>query len=94
VLFSSCWAANAAVFDALATLAEQAGRPLTVFSDRLNHASIIDAIRAQRDAVAHLVRYDRADLKGLQQQLAARAQDTVPVIVTDGVFSLEADQTP
>lgn len=94
VLFSSCWTANAAVFAALATLAEQARRPLTVFSDRLNHASIIDAIRAQRDTVAHVVRYDRAHLDVLQQQLAAQAQDTVPVIVTDGVFSMEGDQAP
>jgi len=94
VLFSSCWTANAAVFAMLATLAEQARRTLAVYSDRLNHASIIDGIRAQRDAVTHLARYDRADLGDLERQLAARSESVISIIVTDGVFSMEGDQAP
>ncbi|AHH99021.1 hypothetical protein KALB_5659 [Kutzneria albida DSM 43870] len=95
VLHSSCWAANAAVFATLTVLANQARRPLAVFSDRLNHASIIDGIRAQRSAVAHLVLYDHhAGLDDLRHGLTTVPTDAVKVIVTDGIFSMEGDQAP
>ncbi|KAB2340154.1 aminotransferase class I/II-fold pyridoxal phosphate-dependent enzyme [Actinomadura rudentiformis] len=94
VLHGSCWTANAAIFAALAALTEQGNTRLAVFSDRLNHASIIDAIRAQRRAVARMVLYGHEDLDGLRHQLAQPADGTVKVIVTDGVFSMEGDLAP
>ena len=95
VLHGSCWAANGAVFAALAALAETAGQRLAVYSDRLNHASIIDGIRAQHRAVARLGLYRHDDgLDGLSRQLAEPPPDAVPVIVTDGVFSMEGDLAP
>ena len=51
--FVSCWTANAALLDALCD--ERTG----VFSDRLNHASIIDGIRLARPA--HKAVYEHAD---------------------------------
>jgi len=94
VLFSSCWTANAAVFAALSALAARSGNALGVFSDRHNHASIIDGIKAQRDKRSQLFRYDRENLDELGRQLAATPPDTIKVIVTDGVFSMEGDQAP
>ena len=45
-LHSSSWTPNAAVFGGLAELGRRDDRSLAVFSDRLSHASIVDAIRA------------------------------------------------
>ena len=46
VLFPSGFQANLAVVQALATLADRAGRPVRFFLDKLCHASLIDAARA------------------------------------------------
>ncbi|MTD58916.1 aminotransferase class I/II-fold pyridoxal phosphate-dependent enzyme [Amycolatopsis pithecellobii] len=94
VLYGSCWTANAAVFEVLATLARQAGRTLAVFSDRLNHASIIDGISAQRKAVSELTRYDHDDHAVLVDALGRAPADALKIVVTDGVFSMEGDQAP
>lgn len=95
VLHGSCWTANAAVFGALATLAQRAGTTMAVFSDRLNHASIIDATRAQRQTVSRLGLYDHGDdLDDLRDQLGGLEDGAVKVIVTDGVFSMEGDEAP
>lgn len=94
VLFSSCWTANAAVMAALASLAGQAGTTLEVFSDRLNHASIIDAIRAQRSAIGGLHRYDHGQLDSLRDALGASPSGLQRVVITDGVFSMEGDLAP
>jgi glycine C-acetyltransferase len=95
-LFSSCWTANAGVFELLARLAQGERRPLVVFSDRLNHASIIDAIRSQRRVISHLGTFDHhdAELSGLEHELETQPADSIKVIVTDGVFSMEGDQAP
>ena len=85
VLHSSCFDANAGVFEALL------GESDAVISDKLNHASIIDGIRlckAQRFVYEHL---DMADLaKKLRE--AKSAQNIL--IATDGVFSMDADIAP
>lgn len=94
-LLGSCWTANAAIFAALAELAIQASTTLSVFSDRSNHASIIDAIGAQRRAVSHLGLFAHDDgLADLGRQLAGVGAASTKVIVTDGVFSMEGDQAP
>lgn len=94
VLYSSCWTANAAVFEVLAGLAADADNTLAVFSDRLNHASIIDGVQAQRRRVSQVELYDHHHLDDLAGLLAARPSQAVKVIVTDGVFSMEGDQAP
>ncbi|MEU8225056.1 aminotransferase class I/II-fold pyridoxal phosphate-dependent enzyme [Kribbella sp. NPDC048915] len=95
VLHGSCWNANAAVFGTLAELARRSDTTLAVFSDRLNHASIIDAIRTVRPEVSHLSTYEHADgIDDLRDQLERHAPGAVRVIVTDGVFSMEGDQAP
>ncbi|MGI5127937.1 aminotransferase class I/II-fold pyridoxal phosphate-dependent enzyme [Pseudonocardia sp. CA-107938] len=92
VLHPSCWTANAGVLGVVSGLARRDGRPLALFSDRLNHASIIDGIRAQRAAV-DLTLYDHDDDHAvLRRGLAAAPADSTRVIITDGVFSMEGDQ--
>jgi 8-amino-7-oxononanoate synthase len=84
LLFSTGYMANLGVVPALA------GRGDTVFADRLNHASLIDAVRLS-DADSR--RYPHLDLAALEQQLAA---STAPgkLIVTDAVFSMDGDLAP
>jgi glycine C-acetyltransferase len=94
VLHSSCWSANASILQVLADLAQRVSTTLAVFSDRLNHASIIDAIRAQRPALSHLGLYDHQDLDRLRSDLEARTPEEIKVIITDGVFSMEGDIAP
>jgi glycine C-acetyltransferase/8-amino-7-oxononanoate synthase len=88
VLFGSGYLANIGVIGALA------GRGDVVFSDRLNHASIIDGCRLSR---AQTVVYDHLDTEQLEHELKqARAQhrDARRVIVTDSVFSMDGDEAP
>lgn len=100
VLHGSCWSANAAVFCTLAELARRSNTTLAVFSDRLNHASLIDAIRTVRPQVSHLSTYDHhgTDPEDGIGRLRARLEElpgsAARVIVTDGVFSMEGDQAP
>jgi glycine C-acetyltransferase len=79
ILYTSCWNANEALFAAI--LDEEDA----VFSDELNHASIIDGIRLCR-AARH--RYPHADLAALES-LLERDDSRHRVVVTDGVFSME-----
>jgi glycine C-acetyltransferase len=94
VLHSSCWSANAAVLTVLAELAERSQLAFTVFSDRLNHASIIDAIRLQRRSIARLVLYSHAELQELRSELTGAADGQLRVIISDGIFSMEGDMAP
>jgi glycine C-acetyltransferase len=84
--YVSCWNANAAVLDALCDART------AVFSDRLNHASIIDGIRLARPA--HKAVYEHADPDDLRRALAAAPATDRRLIVTDGVFSMEGDLAP
>jgi glycine C-acetyltransferase len=101
ILFSSCWAANEGVFNAL--LANDFGAPAgsykdAIYSDRLNHASIIDGIRLCRQIVkgCDLRAYRHLDLAHLEELLAADdgAGYRFRIVVTDGVFSMEGDIVP
>ncbi|GER22633.1 2-amino-3-ketobutyrate coenzyme A ligase [Zafaria cholistanensis] len=91
ILFSSCFDANGGVFEALF------GEEDAIFSDALNHASIIDGIRLSK-AARH--RYANRDLADLEAQLvAAQAMNGGAgprrcVIVTDGVFSMDGYLAP
>jgi len=83
--YISCWDANVGVMPTLAPTPEDA-----IFSDGLNHASIIDAIRlskAQRFIFKHR---DHAELERMLNSPEGRKARN-KLIVTDGVFSMEGD---
>ncbi len=84
LLFSTGYMANLGVISALL------GRGDSLFEDRLNHASLIDAGLLAR---ARLKRYRHADMQSLQQQLGGAAQGR-RMIATDGVFSMDGDIAP
>jgi len=84
LLFGSGYLANTGVIAALA------GRGEVVFSDELNHASIVDGCRLSR---AETVVYRHSDVEHLGwclEQAGGRAS----LIVTDGVFSMDGDVAP
>jgi glycine C-acetyltransferase len=84
--YASCWNANEAV---IPTLADQG---TALFSDELNHASIVDAMRLARPASKMI--YPHADMEALEEALAACEHGLRKLIVTDGVFSMEGDIAP
>jgi len=79
ILYTSCWNANEALFAAI--LDEQDA----VFSDELNHASIIDGIRLCK---GKRYRYAHGSLDALAEMLDTD-ESRHRVVVTDGVFSME-----
>ncbi len=82
ILYSSCFDANTGLFETI--LAEGDA----VFSDELNHASIIDGIRLCK---AERFRYKHSDMADLEVQLIAAGDRRRKLIVTDGVFSMDGE---
>lgn len=72
----------------LATMSAILGRHDTVFSDRQNHASLVDGVRL---SFGDEKRYRHQDMEHLEKLLAAADPDAGKIIVTDGVFSMEGD---
>lgn len=83
VVLPTGYAANLAVLGALG------GPGVTVLSDELNHASIIDGCRLSRSEVRV---YRHRDLDHLEELLAAAGPRTI--VVTDSVFSMDGDTAP
>jgi len=97
ILFSSCWAANEAFFASITNekLGEETYRDV-IYSDRLNHASIIDGQRLCKQETTDRKIYKHADMDDLLRQLE-QDQNTgyrFRIIATDGVFSMEGDLAP
>ncbi|HEV3054195.1 MAG TPA: 8-amino-7-oxononanoate synthase, partial [Solirubrobacteraceae bacterium] len=84
LLFGSGYLANAGVISALARPGD------VVFSDALNHASIVDGCRLSR---AEVFVYDHCDLDHLEWGIA-QSEGRGALIVTDGVFSMDGDVAP
>ncbi len=86
ITFQSGFTANLAVIPALV------GRGDAIFSDELNHASIIDGSRLSR---ADIIRVAHADPTDLERQLKAKRADYArALVITDGVFSMDGDIAP
>jgi glycine C-acetyltransferase len=86
ITFQSGFTAN------LATLPALVGKEDAIFSDELNHASIIDGSRLSG---ARIVRYAHCDPQDLDRVLSEqRSQYPRAVVVTDGVFSMDGDVAP
>lgn len=84
LLFSTGYMANAGVAAALA------GRMGEIFGDKLNHASLNDAVLVSR---ARFSRYRHGDLAGLERQMAA-SNARPKLLLTDAVFSMDGDLAP
>jgi glycine C-acetyltransferase len=97
ILFSSSFGANVALFSALTN--EKLGFDNykdVIYSDKLNHASIIDGQRLCRPDVTDRKIYDHADVANLERQLEEDKEKKyrIRMIATDGVFSMEGDMAP
>jgi glycine C-acetyltransferase len=85
ISFQSGFCANLAVIPAIV------GKEDIVFSDELNHASIIDGCRLSK---ARVVRYEHCNPDDLQAKIHAEKNVRRKLIITDGVFSMEGDIAP
>jgi glycine C-acetyltransferase len=82
ILYMTCWAANEGLFGALLD------EPDGLYSDELNHASIIDGVRlckAKRYRVPH------NDVQAFQRMLDEDSVSRFRLMITDGVFSMEGE---
>ena len=82
--FSTGYMANLALISALA------GKDAEIFSEALNHASLIDGARLAR---AKLSVYPHRDLQALDEQLR-QSQAKEKLVITDAVFSMDGDIAP
>jgi glycine C-acetyltransferase len=96
ILHSSCFAANEAFFTGLMSsdLGQSDYRDI-IYSDQLNHASIIDGIRLVRQATktTDLKAYKHNDLDEFENTIKENQSKNyrLSVGVTDGVFSMEGE---
>jgi len=84
LVFNSGYAANLGIIGSLCN------RDTEIFSDKLNHASIIDGIKL---AGSKINRYLHCDMTDLEKRLKASIQKD-KIIITDTVFSMDGDRAP
>ncbi|MCB9451115.1 MAG: glycine C-acetyltransferase [Anaerolineaceae bacterium] len=75
----------------IATIPALVGKGDVIFSDQLNHASIIDGCRLSR---AQIVAYAHNDTDDLRRKIAETTEYGRRIIITDGVFSMDGDIAP
>lgn len=85
ITFQSGFTANLAVIPALV------GEGDLIFSDELNHASIIDGCRLSK---AEVIRFAHANPADLEEKLKEAPADKKKLVITDGVFSMDGDIAP
>lgn len=85
ITFQSGFTANLAVIPALV------GEGDLIFSDELNHASIIDGCRLSK---AEIIRFAHANPYDLDEKLKASSKSVKRLVITDGVFSMDGDIAP
>ncbi len=85
ISFQSGFNSNGAVIPALV------GKEDVIFSDELNHASIIDGARLSG---AKIVRYAHNDAEDLETRILETRDYRRALIITDGVFSMDGDIAP
>ena len=86
ITFQSGFTANMGTIPALV------GKDDAVFSDELNHASIIDGCRLSG---AKIIRYAHCNPQDLDRVLSAeRSNYPRAMVITDGVFSMDGDMAP
>ena len=85
ISFQSGFCANLAVIPAIA------GKNDVIFSDELNHASIIDGCRLSG---AKIIRYGHCNPEDLRGKISQEIDAGRRLIITDGVFSMEGDIAP
>ena len=85
LVFNTGYMANVGTISAIAD------KNTIIFSDALNHASIIDGCRLSRGSVKAYSHCDVDELKYLLKQVDCNARK---LIITDGVFSMDGDIAP
>lgn len=83
--FQSGFAANGAIIPVLV------GKEDVIFSDELNHASIIDGSRLSG---AKIIRFAHADPQALEEAIRTAPEYRRALMITDGVFSMDGDIAP
>ncbi len=97
ILFSSCFAANEGFFASITNEKfDSENYHDVIYSDRLNHASIIDGTRLCRTETVRRKVYEHSDVNDLRKLIDAERADSARfgIIATDGVFSMEGDFAP
>ena len=92
LFFSTGYLTNLTAITALARLAPQGST--SIYSAKLNHASLIDGIRlASAQTQASVTLFDHTQINALNELLKVD-QRPLKIIVTDGVFSMDGDLAP
>jgi 8-amino-7-oxononanoate synthase len=92
LFFSTGYLTNLTAITAFARLAPQGS--ISIYSAKLNHASLIDGVRlASAQSNARVSLFDHEEVNTLSELLKADQSD-LKMIVTDGVFSMDGDLAP
>jgi len=83
ILYMTCWNANEGLFAAILD------EPDGLYSDELNHASIIDGVRLCK---ATRYRVPHGDMAAFETMLASDTTSRYRLMMTDGVFSMEGEE--